>query len=75
MGNKLEAAGATATSSARALPGIGSLLTLMFAGAKIFGYVDWSWWVVFAPLGVSIAFWTMLGLGLVALAFWVHWND
>jgi hypothetical protein len=30
-------------------------LTLIFVGAKIFNYIDWSWWVVFAPSIASIA--------------------
>lgn len=25
-------------------------LTVLFAGAKIFGHLSWSWWLVFAPL-------------------------
>lgn len=24
-------------------------LTLLFVAAKLFGIVDWSWWIVFAP--------------------------
>jgi hypothetical protein len=28
------------------------LLTLVFVIAKIFGYVNWSWWMVFTPIYV-----------------------
>jgi len=38
-------------------------LTLLFAAGKIFGALDWSWWLVFLPLFVQ------LGLALVILAF------
>ena len=38
-------------------------LTLIFAAGKIFGYIDWSWWLVFLPtllpfyiLGVFVFF-------------------
>lgn len=32
--------------------GIGffGLLTILFIGLKLTGYVDWSWWTVLAPL-------------------------
>lgn len=26
------------------------LLTILFIGLKLTGYIDWSWWWVFAPL-------------------------
>lgn len=28
-------------------------LTILFAGAKVFGHIDWSWFIVFSP---AIAF-------------------
>ena len=31
------------------------LLTLLFVAAKLFGYIDWSWWWVFAPLWIEAA--------------------
>jgi ABC-type polysaccharide/polyol phosphate export permease len=30
--------------------GTGVLLTIVFFAAKIFGYISWSWWWVFAPI-------------------------
>jgi membrane glycosyltransferase len=34
--------------------GFFGLLTLLFATAKIFNYVDWSWWLVFTPSIVGL---------------------
>lgn len=38
-----------------------NLLTLIFVAAKLFGYVTWSWWFVFAPTFLSV------GLGVFFL--------
>ena len=37
--------------------GIGffGLLTLLFIGLKLTGYIDWSWWLVFGPLWIPFA--------------------
>lgn len=47
--------------------GIGflSLLALLFIGLKLAGYIDWSWWLVTAPLWGPFAL--VLAIGLVAL--------
>ena len=29
-------------------------LTLLFAGAKVFGFIDWSWWWVFSPYWIGV---------------------
>lgn len=39
------------------------LLTLLFIGLKLTGYVDWSWWIVLAPI------WAPIAIGLAALFF------
>ncbi len=31
-----------------------SLLTLLFIGAKLFGAIDWSWWLVLMPTIVEL---------------------
>ena len=43
------------------------LLALLFIGLKLTNYIDWSWWLVTAPLYVPVII-TMLALigGLVA---------
>lgn len=33
----------------------GTALTLAFFAAKIFGYITWSWWWVFAPIWLPSA--------------------
>jgi len=33
-----------------------SLLTILFVGLKLTGYIDWSWWLVVMPTLVHIAF-------------------
>lgn len=32
-----------------------TLLTILFIGLKLTGYIDWSWWWVLAPLWLPIA--------------------
>jgi uncharacterized membrane protein YhdT len=32
--------------------GIGGWLTVIFVIAKLTGYIDWSWWLVFAALWI-----------------------
>ena len=43
----------------------GSLLTLIFVIAKIWGYIDWSWWWVFCPLWIPVA----VVFGVIGIAF------
>jgi len=43
-----------------------NLLTLLFIGAKLFGAIDWSWWLVFSPTIFQLCFIVVL-LILVAL--------
>ena len=31
------------------------MLTLLFAAAKVFGYITWSWWLVFIPIWLPLA--------------------
>ena len=42
-------------------------LTLVFVALKIYHIVDWSWWWVFAPIWLSIAYFIVLSviLGIV----------
>lgn len=37
------------------------LLTLIFAAGKVFGYLTWSWWLVFLPSIIAA------GIGLLLL--------
>ncbi len=44
------------------------ILTLIFVVAKIMGYINWSWWIVFSPLWIGLAI-SLAILSLVAIAF------
>jgi hypothetical protein len=35
-------------------PGLVTLLTIIFVIAKIWGKLDWSWWLIFSPVWISI---------------------
>lgn len=42
-----------------------SLLTLLFIGLKLTGYIDWSWIWILSPLWIS---WILILVFLIALA-------
>lgn len=33
--------------------GFAGMLTILFIGLKLTGYIDWSWWWVFSPIWIS----------------------
>lgn len=35
--------------------GFGGLLTILFVGLKLTGYIAWSWWWVLSPLWIPVA--------------------
>jgi membrane protein YdbS with pleckstrin-like domain len=35
--------------------GFGGLLTVLFVGLKLTGYIAWSWWWVLSPLWIPLA--------------------
>lgn len=43
---------ATSTSSSGGIGFVG-LLTILFIGLKLTGYIDWSWWWVLSPIWIS----------------------
>lgn len=51
--------------------GIGflGLLTILFAACKLFGVIDWSWWLVLLPVWILPA--VLLGLGVFAAVVWL----
>lgn len=46
------------------------LLTLLFVAGKIFGSLNWSWWLVFSPIYVTVIVFFVIGVlyGLVEYA-------
>lgn len=47
--------------------GFSGLLTVLFVGLKLTGFITWSWWWVLSPLWITLAF------VLLALAVMVLW--
>jgi uncharacterized protein (DUF983 family) len=50
----------TSSSSGIGFPG---LLTVLFVGLKLTGYISWSWWWVLSPLWIS----ALIGLTVVGI--------
>ena len=46
------------------------LLTSLFVGLKLTGHIDWSWWLVFLPVIISVT----LALSIVAGALLILWK-
>lgn len=47
--------------------GFAGMLTILFIGLKLTGYIAWSWWWVLSPLWISVIVVLALALILVAL--------
>jgi hypothetical protein len=43
--------------------GFTGLLTILFVGLKLTGYINWSWWWVLSPLWIS----ALVGLSIIAI--------
>ncbi len=59
------------TSNTSSSGGIGfvGLLTVLFIGLKLTGYISWSWWWVLSPIIIS----TGLVLGIVGIVMLFIW--
>jgi hypothetical protein len=51
------------TSSSSGGIGFTGLLTILFVGLKLTGYINWSWWWVLSPLWISV----LVGLAILAI--------
>lgn len=60
------------SSSSSSSSGIGflGLLTVLFIGLKLTGYIDWSWWWVLSPLWLIPAI-ILGGIGVVFGGAWL----
>lgn len=47
--------------------GFAGLLTILFVGLKLTGYINWSWWWVLSPLWISAALVILIVLVVVAV--------
>ena len=45
------------------------VLTVIFTLSNLFGIIDWSWWVVFAPSIVRILFNTLVLMVIIGIAY------
>lgn len=53
--------------------GIGfvGLLTILFIGLKLTGFIDWSWWWVLSPLWISFTLFVVVP-GIVLIVIHLH---
>ena len=66
VNNKKENMSTEATkTTASGVIGFGRLLTVLFIGLKLTGYITWSWWWVFAPLYMPFALVITILLGVL----------
>lgn len=49
-------------------PGGAACLTILFVLLKVFGYISWSWWWVFAPLWIGLALFLVVLLEFLLFA-------
>ena len=53
--------------------GFAHILTIIFVIAKIVGYINWSWWLVFLPsiisIGLSLLIWLFIVVIMIIAAF------
>jgi membrane protein YdbS with pleckstrin-like domain len=50
--------------------GFAELLTILFIGLKLLGYITWSWWWVLSPLWISTGLVILIIVGvLIVIAF------
>ena len=48
------------------------LLTILFIGLKLTGYIDWDWWWVLAPLWIPIALVVVGGIIYILVYVLLH---
>jgi len=58
------------SSSSSSSSGIGffGLLTVLFIGLKLTGFITWSWWWVLSPLWGGLIFWILILLIIALIA-------
>lgn len=60
----------TASSSSGGIGFVG-LLTILFIGLKLTGFITWSWWWVLSPILIGIGLVALILLSLVGYILWV----
>ena len=51
---------------------LSSIITIIFVLAKLFGIVNWSWWIVFLPTIITTVLSILL---LIIIIFVVIWTE
>jgi len=51
-------------------PGLFTLLTVLFIGLKLTGYIDWSWVWVLSPLWISLLIMIIVMIVALSLMRW-----
>jgi len=59
--------GSSSSSSSGGI-GFAGLLTILFIGLKLTGYIAWSWWWVLSPLWIGFAFGIVVLLIVLVIA-------
>lgn len=49
-------------------PGFWGWLTILFIGLKLTGFINWSWWLVLAPMWVGLALFGIIALMVLVIA-------
>lgn len=49
--------------------GFTGLLTVLFIGLKLTGYIDWSWWWVLSPLWITAIMVVLFLAGVFAIVY------
>ncbi len=65
------ASNSSATASASGGVGFFGLLTLIFITLKLCGVIAWSWWLVLAPLWISLLVATCIVVGIIGVVVFV----
>jgi len=70
----MSAFGKTGEPQSQRSGGIGfvGLLTILFIGLKLTGYIDWSWWWVLSPIWITISAITAIVLVIAIVSVWLE---
>lgn len=63
------------SSSSSAGIGFTGLLTILFIGLKLTGYIDWSWWWVLSPLWIGFALAIFFIVCFIGGWFIIEWRN
>lgn len=55
--------------------GFTGLLTILFIGLKLTGYINWSWWWVLSPLWITASISLVVLLVFLIIFAIVYWMD